>query len=1434
MKAIRSFFIGTVIAGSLAASLHFLHAQETAAPIQTTAPDSIVQLMADSLGLPPVAPEALPRSGTFFLMVPGLNGIQAQPYPCPPGGNLLPTYSILNGVYLVDGTAGQVLLNNRFTANSTVNSALAAQAAGVANLVEQIQGAADLANLQMAGGTMAMDSGGGMYPNGSTNIVVPLFSSPNIADYGTNLWIAQFNVLLGNMTGVMSNTQPGIEYEIQASTDLSQNNWISEGLFPGSQTTNWTPFSVAAFNLSTNVFLRARSWVSNDGSGLPDWWELQYFGHTDVDPDSDPMGDGTTVWENFEKGLNPTIFNFPSAINNVQILITGNHTATLTWSRAPGLVISYTIYRYDNILFEGQFFTVAATNLAFTDTNFISYPAWNSPIDYFVSANYATGNSGSGYTSALLPYGMPTAKVLMGSGGATEIAAFGIPVGASALEITRLDWNSRFASIAGTNTFFVPASAFANGAYIVPTNLVGLAAGGSDYYVQTIWSNGVTSIASQAASAGYVDGKDNTYGWGPVPPFFTGRFNDGSVQMEQNAIFLLRAAGLTNPFVYSFDPGNGITPVEQPANYAFASYWAAEYGTCAGIWGDSSLEWSLPFQENYQFRNFVFSTINVNSAGFLNTGADANYALINPTTFAFPATNTVGLPALLDSSQTTWMVPYTAPNQLGITTPSGHFYLPNNIYNYFGLKLLSVMVAHNHQGALYFDTLNANGYLPRTNDTYYFYPRFDQPNLQTIGYYFGRTANNYATSSLRDWLGADPLPGDNSFSPTNTQPLLIGTIGTPMQVAAFARQTILNGDTTKPVYVAQYFDKSYKVDANGRVTTNETGVLSPYGDFLPTEPGPAALVTLPSFDGQRGTGVVYVASVQLDVNHDGNMDMSLFAPDSTWNTMNFWVNELYDQPGNGSTLDQDLMVNLNQGSSFNTNLQPNYVYQRITCQRDLENFARLWIRGLPQLPASQGYSVTLNLDTVPWNATSAINLYQAVESDGGIGYLTDTNIAAAQVTTPYGSAVAQLMPWGSGFNVPRDAQGKPTMTNFLFEGSAIPGYGDGTGVAGILLTVSQNGQPVAQTEVYVNFSHVRDMYERAVVTNVIQTWPEMVQQPETSGFEVLSTPAYNAAESKQLAVFVHGWRMTAWDWERFSATMFKRLYWQGFQGRFASLRWPTRSADTDTNLLFGFIPSDKMTYNRSEHIAFESGTGAAAYFNNLRQRFTNDTISVCSHSMGGIVMMEALKELAGSSQSPLDNYVLMQAAVPAHCYDTSVTNLPFFEQEELLVPTPDAYANYATGITNALRGKIINFYNSADFALQQAWVPNEGFYFSSSEGPLTMKPNTFLGYSYNSSSGVAQVTTNSWQIMVGATNVQPRIVTEPLELMPFVARPRSLAVGAQGNIGQTVNGGQLDLTTFGFADKEYDHSGEFNRNIQTLQVNQFYFHLLNGLTKGQP
>ena len=121
------------------------------------------------------------------------------------------------------------------------------------------------------------------------------------------------------------------------------------------------------------------------------------------------------------------------------------------------------------------------------------------------------------------------------------------------------------------------------------------------------------------------------------------------------------------------------------------------------------------------------------------------------------------------------------------------------------------------------------------------------------------------------------------------------------------RYHLLNGTSGVYGYIEQYFDKAYRVGTNGNVTATETGILSPYGYFFPTEPGPVALLTMPNIEnGQRGTGVVNVIKQELDVNHDGTMDLSFAGPDNTSQARPFvfWINNDYDRlPGlMGATL----------------------------------------------------------------------------------------------------------------------------------------------------------------------------------------------------------------------------------------------------------------------------------------------------------------------------------------------------------------------------------------------------------------------------------------------------------------------------------------------------------------------------------------------------
>jgi hypothetical protein len=188
-----------------------------------------------------------------------------------------------------------------------------------------------------------------------------------------NLWIAQVGISSGSLVGIVSNSQPDISYEIQSLTDLSQAGagWNSEGFILGSETTNWTPMNVAQ-NGRANLFLRIRSWVDSTGSGIPDWWWLEYFGQTtNVNPYAlDPAGDGYTDLQKFQLGLNPTNFTPPAVSNFIAVLSTNGTNVILSWSPSPGAVQSYALGRYD---FDWDTYNYDFTSLGQVGSNTVSF-----------------------------------------------------------------------------------------------------------------------------------------------------------------------------------------------------------------------------------------------------------------------------------------------------------------------------------------------------------------------------------------------------------------------------------------------------------------------------------------------------------------------------------------------------------------------------------------------------------------------------------------------------------------------------------------------------------------------------------------------------------------------------------------------------------------------------------------------------------------------------------------------------------------------------------------------------------------------------------------------------------------------------------------------------------------------------------------------------
>jgi pimeloyl-ACP methyl ester carboxylesterase len=337
------------------------------------------------------------------------------------------------------------------------------------------------------------------------------------------------------------------------------------------------------------------------------------------------------------------------------------------------------------------------------------------------------------------------------------------------------------------------------------------------------------------------------------------------------------------------------------------------------------------------------------------------------------------------------------------------------------------------------------------------------------------------------------------------------------------------------------------------------------------------------------------------------------------------------------------------------------------------------------------------------------------------------------------------------------------------------------------------------------------------------------------------------AEEKKAIVFVHGWSMTYDAYLSFSETMFKRLWHQGFKGRFCSFRWDPLVAN-EAQLYAG-------EYNRSEHRAFVYGQALRQFVDSLKNDIP--AITLVGHSMGNIVCSSALQQ-----GLTVHNYLLMEGAIPAGCYDESGGDgaggvngyMPFWAQEND-TPTPDYHqepnGNLTKGYRGFLRGirsnaiRIVNFHNVQDFALatgtkffwfEANWEKNQEDY--KPDGSPTAIHAADWQYLYNSND--TDLSEKGRLENVQFINSSPvwaltRYVNDSYEMKAFIARPRSKAVGAVdaslGNRPAIMEHVNLNAPPYSFDNREQDHSGQFNRRIQ--EVDDLYRDMIAILDAGQ-
>ena len=194
---------------------------------------------------------------------------------------------------------------------------------------------------------------------------------------------------------------------------------------------------------------------------------------------------------------------------------------------------------------------------------------------------------------------------------------------------------------------------------------------------------------------------------------------------------------------------------------------------------------------------------------------------------------------------------------------------------------------------------------------------------------------------------------------------------------------------------------------------------------------------------------------------------------------------------------------------------------------------------------------------------------------------------------------------------------------------------------------------------------------------------------------------------KDYILLVHGWNNSPFSKEYVGNTAFKRLFWQGFKGRFGFFRWPT----------FHFRGCRLYTILTPASTA--RGRPLLGLLNLINQFNAGPfagRVRIIAHSMGNVVVGEALRR--SQSGQIVHTYIASQAAISAHCYDATMPAMTF--PFGLGPNTPDVYAHYwQDGATSqphqwqsenrpsymhpdyllGKAGRYFNYYNNRDAAL---------------------------------------------------------------------------------------------------------------------------------------
>ncbi len=1026
------------------------------------------------------------------------------------------------------------------------------------------------------------------------------------------------------------------------------------------------------------------------------------------------------------------VSNTPSAPTELSVKVDSTGTnVSLAWTSASGDVTSYTIQRGVLNPSTGAYTyttigTVNADTTSFTVTGAINNynDEWDS---YQIVANH-TSSGVSAPISTQLPssaINLPpnaslnpklsiSAQLVRNENGLWQVMFLNIPTNAQTILLNWCwydyfydigpqngDINQDLSAFAYCPPIKIPVANLTNRVYVIP-----------DWQLLNNFPN------NWIGDVGYVQAMDATGNIGPSSlvgylRYDSPRWVDGRQHLKENLLFQLQAATVSQPSARLaeravwFNPWFQDLGIPADANYVESSifHWSVmlsaytAYVKMDDVW---------PFTANYELHRSLYDP-NYNGWDYFQWQINSWYWNYygGSGSLAFQGSlDTIPAPAVLGSGQY-WIG--QSPSDLPAYTSGDYFHTQSGV-NLFGLQYQGMIVHTDENNSSLI--LSPGGSTASTNVNCY-YTKTAAPSLSLNSYYFALVNTPGTALPGGTPPQAYPLPCLPGFANTNQTGVLIASVGTPTVVGGWAKFAIQNGAADKFAYLGQYYFTNAYLMTNSIITTQKTGVVSPYGDFFPTEPGVVAMTTMEDNDSYyaQGTGVVRVIALNVDANHDGTMDFTYQSPDfvSAGKPFRFWVNDNSDSgdfggdgiPDKGVRADGVMQVQVPVGGPYYGTMMNAW---QIHGRRDLVDFFPVHIN-IGSIFQSNVLSAGVSSSDTSWQ-------FVLSQADGILRFtttgLTPTNYMDFLHNTNVSGNLAEavlttITP--TGVTLPASFIGGIAASN---QGIILVESAKAT-TQPLILTIYHNGNQVAQTSLPLSITGVEQMFRSK---NLLQQADSRAMPDRLTDADVQNEPD---TVDKNF-VFLHGYNVNPYEARGVFADMFKRLYWAGSHAKFYGIMW--NGYDSQGKIITG------VTGNLETNVvhAFDTAPLLNTFLNGL-----TGTNVVAAHSLGNMVVLSTLNDCTNHS---IKQYFMLNAAVAMEALDGSTPQSANLVHTDWASYGTNLWASYWHNLFPAGDGRrLLTWNNRLADGLQNATVYN---FYSSGEEVLRAYPNTstpsFVGF----------------------------------------------------------------------------------------------------------